>query len=182
MGKAEIVEHARTISNGMMHHLDMELLWDWASGCESVAEVGVWKGATTIILADACKGPVYAVDWFEGNPGDPVTEGYTRWDVGRDFLYNTRNYPNIHLFLCQSAEAPSHLLPNIDFVFIDADHRYEYVKADITAWLPKTNLILAGHDAQFPSVKQAVLDTLGEDAILGPGSLWMKRLVCRDNR
>lgn len=35
-----------------------------------------------------------------------------------------------------------------DFVFIDADHTYDAVKADIAAWWPKVrpNGVLAGHD------------------------------------
>ena len=37
---------------------------------------------------------------------------------------------------------------SLDAVFIDADHRYESVKADILTWMPKVKKggILAGHD------------------------------------
>ena len=37
---------------------------------------------------------------------------------------------------------------SFDFVFIDADHTYDAVKADIAAWWPKVrpNGVLAGHD------------------------------------
>jgi len=41
---------------------------------------------------------------------------------------------------------------SIDFVFIDGDHRYEYVKKDILAWLPKLKPegVMAGHDYTWP--------------------------------
>jgi hypothetical protein len=43
-------------------------------------------------------------------------------------------------------------IPNesLDFVFIDANHSYEYVVADIAAWLPKLRKggIIYGHDYQ----------------------------------
>jgi len=37
---------------------------------------------------------------------------------------------------------------SLDFVYIDANHRYEYVVADIAAWLPKVRSggCIAGHD------------------------------------
>lgn len=60
-----------------------------------------------------------------------------------------------------SKEYPNGL---IDAVFIDADHSYEAVKADIEAWLPKIKPggIIAGHDIDFPSVWKAVRETLPE--------------------
>ena len=42
-------------------------LYDMASQCESVVEVGCWKGKSTFVLAQACKGQVYAVDHFKGS-------------------------------------------------------------------------------------------------------------------
>lgn len=48
----------------------------------------------------------------------------------------------------------------LDFVFIDASHDYESVKADLAAWYPKVRNggVFAGHDyiPSFPGVRQAV--------------------------
>ena len=48
----------------------------------------------------------------------------------------------------------------LDYVYIDADHRYESVLKDLKAWWPKVKEtgILAGHDYQIESVKKAVRD------------------------
>ena len=47
-----------------------------------------------------------------------------------------------------------------DYIYIDADHSYESVKADIETWLPfvKPSGIIAGHDysAHFTGVVTAV--------------------------
>jgi predicted O-methyltransferase YrrM len=50
---------------------------------------------------------------------------------------------------------------SLDFVFIDADHRYEFVVEDIKAWFPKVRSggTLCGHDygdPRFPGVEKAV--------------------------
>jgi predicted O-methyltransferase YrrM len=51
---------------------------------------------------------------------------------------------------------------SIDFVYIDAGHKYEACYADIVKWLPKIKMggLIAGHDIDFPTVKQAVEDTV----------------------
>lgn len=54
---------------------------------------------------------------------------------------------------------------SLDFVFIDAAHDYESVRADIEAWMPKTRGIIAGHDyiPTYPGVMQAVDEKFGAD-------------------
>lgn len=54
----------------------------------------------------------------------------------------------------------------VDFVFIDASHRYEDVKVDIQAWWPKTKRTIAGHDIDFPDVRRAVKETFNQDFII----------------
>ena len=58
---------------------------------------------------------------------------------------------------------------SLDFVYIDANHLYESVKADILAWLPKIKSggIIGGHDYDYsirPSVKEAV-DEIFKDKV-----------------
>jgi hypothetical protein len=49
---------------------------------------------------------------------------------------------------------------SLDFVFLDADHKYETIKADIQHWLPKIKPggIIGGHDysQSFPGIPKAV--------------------------
>ncbi len=63
-------------------------------------------------------------------------------------------------------------------VFVDGDHRYEAVKADIEAWRPLVapGGILAGHDwPNYETVRRAVVDTLGADGFEVRGSSWFTR-------
>lgn len=48
-----------------------------------------------------------------------------------------------------------------DFVFIDANHAYGYVKKDIELWAPlvRAGGILCGHDFNLEGVKKAVIET-----------------------
>lgn len=54
-----------------------------------------------------------------------------------------------------------------DFVYIDANHEYEYVKEDLYLWYPKVKSggLFAGHDiystVTWPGVKQAVHEFIG---------------------
>ncbi|MHA2342824.1 MAG: class I SAM-dependent methyltransferase [Candidatus Hodarchaeales archaeon] len=63
---------------------------------------------------------------------------------------------------------------DLDFVYIDGDHRYEAVKKDIRLYLPKvkTGGILAGHDyTSTPDVTKAVDEIFG-DTLIQEGDDW----------
>ncbi len=68
-------------------------------------------------------------------------------------------------------------------VFLDGDHEYEGVAADIEAWYPKTQKLLCGHDynhPDYPGVAKAVDEIFGHRmASAGPGNLqaiWTVRI------
>jgi len=59
---------------------------------------------------------------------------------------------------------------SLDMVFIDANHSYESVQADVAVWTLKVKPggIIGGHDynhPRFPGVRQAVVEAFGEKAI-----------------
>lgn len=57
-----------------------------------------------------------------------------------------------------------------DFVYIDANHQYEYVLEDIKAWLPKVKKggVLGGHDYDLDGVKKAVAETFKNVSFANP--------------
>lgn len=130
------------------------------------AEIGVADGRCTRGLLSALHDlHLLAVDYW------PV--GYPTWDGlawsadlqernRASFMGVMRQYPQLTLLEMPSVVASSYIADgSLDFVFIDALHDYDAVKADICAWLPKvkTGGFITGHDydkLKFPGVIQAV--------------------------
>jgi predicted O-methyltransferase YrrM len=112
---------------------------DWlgaqAAQMQSVVEVGSLRGRSAFALLTACRGSVYCIDPW---PKDSDYES---------FMTNCGHFPNPVPIREPSPEAAA-LVPGIDMVFLDGDHEYEAVVADITAWLPKTRGLLCGHDSR----------------------------------
>lgn len=137
----------------------------------AVAEVGCYVGVSTeawALLADR----VYAVDGW--------------WDAGAcdAFLRRMAGYPNVQPVRADSLRAAKVFPDNsLDLVYVDADHSYEAVKADILAWLPKVKAggWIAGHDHMeywnCGGVIRAVAEVLGgPDRVFGDMS-WLVQIV-----
>ena len=87
----------------------------------------------------------------------------------REFLRNIAPVAHvIRAIRSPSLEASKlYLDRSIDFVFIDADHSYESVRADIAAWFPKVKRggVIAGDDygGAWYGVKRAVDEYFNSD-------------------
>ena len=73
--------------------------------------------------------------------------------------------------LKESSVSAAEMFPagGLDFVFIDADHSYEAVKADIAAWYPtvRSGGLFSGHDYRWPGVQQAVNEFAAAEKLRG---------------
>ena len=83
-------------------------------------------------------------------------------EVRHAFADRTHDKPNIHMMEMSGAmAAPMFADGSLDFVYIDAEHTFEAVSADIRLWLPKIKPggAIGGHDydsAKHPGVRRAV--------------------------
>jgi Methyltransferase domain len=168
---------------GWMTQEELEWLATEASrlSVTRIAEIGSWMGRSTRAFADniAPDGIVYAVDTWKGSPECGTMDKLPVDWIYDQFRLNLRDLDGrIRAMKAPSVEAAAAYPapePRFDLVFIDADHSYESVKADILAWRPlvRHGGILSGHDysTAWPGVIQAVTE-LVPGAKRGAGSIW----------
>lgn len=154
------------------------------------AEIGCANGATTGRLLRYCWDlKLYAVDrWKKVEGGAEAGEmgavygesGCEGWDPVRGerlFDLNTRNYSRRLVKLKGDSVEMAKRVPDgsLDFVFIDADHRYPAVKADIKAWVPKLKAggVLCGHDIHLLGVRKAVEEMISQYDEPGVDHIWV---------
>jgi predicted O-methyltransferase YrrM len=155
---------------------------------KTFVEVGVFLGLSISFLAQKVKSKdgvkIYGVDLFETWAGQEEIESlYDTKDLSDEerlkklgeykynFVVNRLNEVRCNHFveiIKSDSCAATSLFENesLDFVFIDGNHRYDYVKKDIEAWLPKIKKggIISGHDYQAAGVSTAVGETFGDSA------------------
>lgn len=163
---------------GWMAPDELNWLYTTALEMDSVIEIGSWKGKSTHALLSGCKGQVIAIDTWKGTKGEegnPHIEAEQHDIFTDNFMKNVGMFPNLKPMKMTSLEAAA-LIPDksADMVFIDGDHSYEAVKADIEAWLPKARKIICGHDYQWHSVQEAVTEKFGE--IDTAETIWVHRI------
>ena len=180
------------VPQGWMSKAERKWLTKQAKNVRGLAiEVGSWRGRSTVAIVAGLShstGLLYAVDTWAGPPDGggqaDIYEGKT--GVYAEFLANLaapiRAGTVVPLRMDSLAGAAEiqrlHGLACADLIFIDADHRYEGVHADILAYLPLLRVggVICGHDyrAKFPGVIQAVNELL-PIAKVGADTIWCAR-------
>jgi Methyltransferase domain len=136
-------------------------------------EVGSWKGKSTAYMAveiiNSKKDIQFdCVDTWEGSdePAHHIDKDVIDNTLYETFIKNMKPAEGYYKPVRMDSVSASRLYEDesLDFVFIDAAHDYESVKADIKAWYPKVKIggTIAGHDYNWQSVKKAVDECLGD--------------------
>lgn len=121
------------------------------------AEIGVFAGYYSEILINNVPNlSLLAIDNWERSWGRSKPEAYGR----------LKQYPGVKIIEQPSVEA-ARMVPDesLDFVYIDAAHDYENVKADIEAWTPKVRKggVVSGDDYyHMRSGNTGVIDAVDE--------------------
>lgn len=120
--------------------------WHFSVG----AEIGVADGRYALTLCQAIPGlTLYAIDpWapYHGNSRGGGTDQHERnYALAQERL---SSYRVCFVRKLSIEAAPQIREGSLDFVFIDGNHDYAYVKADLEAWVPKVRSggVVAGHD------------------------------------
>lgn len=129
----------------------------------SMAEIGVRDGRTTFYLLDKIPSlTIYGVD-LNNN-------GYYSNNI-------RKKYGDRLIAIEGNSHFVSNQVPEVDIVFIDADHSYNGCRNDIILYKPKVKKggILSGHDIDFPGVNRAVNELIGNFDV-GPNNVWFVKI------
>lgn len=176
---------------GWMSAQELAWLAQWAKQSPRIAEIGCWRGRSTKCLAQNTKGTVTAIDTWAGDALDgrapKIQSTMPKEYLFEEFLRNVEENANVTVLRSTSLDAAEQLTregARFDMIFIDANHDYDAVRADIEAWLPllAPGGLMCGHDYLavdnqgnqdiFPGVTQAVRELL-PDALVAEESIWM---------
>lgn len=150
-----------------------------------MAEIGCYAGESMDIFAQTTQ-YYYAIDLWENGFDDDhhLSNAYPMYLVEEEFDKRIKENNIVIIKMKMTSARASLKIPDntLDFVYIDANHKYSYVKEDILLWLPKIkkNRAIGGHDFYGdpwgPGVSKAVCEVLGKpDKTYDDGS-WIKFL------
>lgn len=177
---------------GWMVFSEQQFLYETAQKYKNIVEIGSWMGKSThALLTGALKADesatVTAVDTWAGSADTRDMTNYLakQQDVYAQFYKNVGHYKNLRIIRKQSVEAAADFADgSVDFLFLDAGHTKEDLKADLTAWMPKMKPggLISGHD-YMPDVWMGVIEAVDEvfgkpDGVAGL-SIWYVKLKDR---
>lgn len=130
-----------------------------------IAEVGVDAGINSYhLLKNLNVKHIYLIDVW--NKYDEILKLENRTSEGMSAAYQstvklTKPWEKkVDILINRSVDAAKEIPDELDYVYIDASHEYEYVKEDIEVYYNKVRKggILAGHDINRSGVCRAVVE------------------------
>ena len=132
-------------------------------------EIGVFKGQFSKVLMQEWNGTLYMID-----PWRPLGEEYIDSSNHKDHLdayeqatNSIKSFEDRAFMLRGLSEQMVKLFANnsLDFVYIDGNHAYDFVKQDMEMWWPKLKKggLFCGHDYLDLDWKEGTLMENGKD-------------------
>lgn len=147
--------------------------------CGNTVEVGCYRGRSICSIADIILRKniqVLCVDCWRPWDMDEGFGVFSRFNEALSKFGLTKAVESAIGLSCEVARTvASH---SKDFIFIDADHNYESVKADLEAWEPKLKrgAYIGGHDyMSFPGVTKAVNERYKRRDCRVDSSIWLAK-------
>jgi hypothetical protein len=142
-------------------------------------EVGTHEGGYAKDILSNWSGKLFLVDvWFVQNEQEykDISNQENYKQIFSTCMDNIKSNEDRCYMLRSSSKNASELFndESLDFVYIDANHKYDYVKEDIELWYPKVRKggILSGHDyLKLDWYKDPNFDTNRKDKLI-----WMDTL------
>lgn len=135
----------------------------------TVIEVGTfWGYNAKSILSELNIKKIYLVDPYKFYSGkDGKDEGLL--SKARKFAHNKlNNYINKIYWIEKKSDEATHILPKVNFIYIDGDHSKEQVKRDMENYfkLLKKGGVMGGHDITSPyGVQEAFVEFCYENKL-----------------
>ena len=130
----------------------VELIKQIGYKCQVGVEVGSFKGEFAKEICKVWDGNLYMVDVWRGL-GDEYMDASNHnihTDAYAQAMKSIEGYEDRAVMIRTDSYTASGIFPDerLDFVYIDANHAYDYVKDDILNWFPKVKKggYLMGHD------------------------------------
>lgn len=132
-----------------------------------VVELGSWMGASAIAMARSVRrwgGTVTCVDTWAGelndDGGSPAGKSPLMLLTCARSMVEAGVNASVRLIPAMTSDAARHWTLPIDFLYVDADHGYASVRADLESWVPFVTPggVIAGDDynhPRYPGVKPA---------------------------
>lgn len=161
--------------------LYLDMVAKFPSGSRFV-EIGSWVGRSACFLGveivNSGKGiKLDCVDTWLGAPELMEEDVIKNGTLYSDFIRNIEPLKDIIKPIRLTSTQASHLYEDesIDFAFIDADHTKEGFTADLDCWYPKIKKggVLAGHDWDYPVIKQRLQEVFGNDIEVRLPNTWV---------
>ena len=133
------------------------------------ANIGTYRGASAYCMAAGLKhgnhtGTVHAVDWYDGVNGAYTREVFAEKIGEKGLSEFITPMQGDSIEIAKMSNIVHHGEACYSFIFIDADHEYDSIKADFNAWSPllKPDGEIAFHDTNMKSVGRFISELSNE--------------------